>query len=86
MASPSRKADWPIITALLAVLVFVPLAVYVWGYFACSTPTGYGQTSMRMFRTRLETKIYEPAAQVEWFFVGHRVTLLSFDSLEDPDR
>ena len=34
MSNARKKADWPVVAAVLAALVLVPLGMYVGGYFA----------------------------------------------------
>ena len=82
MSEARKKSDWPVVVAL-ALVVLVPVAAYVGGYFMLSTTTGYGQPSIRVFHTSLETRIFEPAAKVESLCTGHKVTLLPLDMVKD---
>jgi hypothetical protein len=76
MPSPHKKADWPIVAALLAVIVLAPLGLYVTGYFLLSTRTidiGYDGAVVRWFDSRWATQVYYPAAKVEGVLIGNRV-------------
>ena len=84
MPSPSRKADWPIIAALVLAVVAVALGVYAWGYFALSTvevrvklhaaPLADEEVYDRVFNRQWQVSIYTPAAHVESAIRGKRVT------------
>jgi len=80
MPSP-KKADWPVVAAVLAALVLVPLGVYVGGYFALSRKhEELPGLWVRFYGTRWQAEIYAPAAQAESAITGDSVTTFSFDT------
>lgn len=75
MSERRKKADWVIVAAgVLA--VFVPLAIYVVGYYAMATtvvnPNGK-IAIVRLYDANWKYHIYRPAAQVESFLTGNQV-------------
>ena len=81
MSSPRKKADWPIIAALVVVgvLLLLPM-VYVGGYFLMpETSTRnvplIGAATVRVFDAKWEVHIYQPMARIESQVSGRRVLL-----------
>jgi hypothetical protein len=85
MASPRKKSDWPIVTAVVLAVVLVPLGVYVGGYFVTGEKLETPSSSYyRIYPTRWQARIFWPAARVESVFTGDEIVTV-IQSPESPN-
>jgi len=76
MSEARKKADWPVVAALvLAVALLVLPAMYVGGYFAFSNCDDHPIATVRIFWNRKLEEFYTPLAPVEEFLTGREVIL-----------
>jgi hypothetical protein len=69
-----KMASWPIVAALLVVVVLVATGAYVGGYFATSKfYVIRGHVMCRVFRHEWQAKIYAPILATESALRGQRV-------------
>jgi hypothetical protein len=90
MGEPRRKADWPILAAVIAALMLVPLGFYVGGYFflgetsdvlVMNKADGICHAGIgRRYQSQWLARIYTPAGEVEQFLLRHPV-LISHEGL-----
>jgi hypothetical protein len=73
MGESRKRADWPIIVAVLLALVLAPLAIYVGGYFAVSRYISDRGRSFRRFEYAWQGYVFFPAATVESLIRGEEV-------------
>jgi hypothetical protein len=74
MDESRKKADWPIVAAVLAPFVLVTLAIYAGSYLALSTRYPFpDDVYLRAFRHKWQATIYTPAATVEGVLIRGKV-------------
>ena len=77
MSDARKKAEWPIVAALLA-LVLVPLGAYVGGYYAAGEKYELtfrqGRVYYRIYKARWQARIFWPATHVESFLTGAEIS------------
>lgn len=76
MAKSHRKIPQSVLIPALLVLLLIPLALYVWGYFALSTRIvdfGYDGAVVRCYDATWKSQLFKPAGRVEALFIGQRV-------------
>jgi hypothetical protein len=79
MGFSTKKADWPIVVVLMA-LVLIPLGAYVGGYYAAGEKYELtfrqGRVYYRIYQTRWQARIFWPAAQVESVLTGAEISVV----------
>lgn len=79
MSERRKKAAWPIVAALMTVLLLVPLGSYVGGYFALGTlkltepAPPYQPKLVRWFPHVWQAILFYPATRVESLIRGEPV-------------
>ena len=90
MADSRKKADWPVVAALLLLPVLAALGAYVSCYYAMSdlSPSltaaelNSKPNLVRFYDAKWKATIFTPAAKVESLMRGQRVQTLAFDGWE----
>ena len=77
MSEKPKKAEWPIVAAVLLFVVALPLTVYVQAYFAMgaigTVSNQYESNACRFYSAQWQADLFWPAVQVESFFAGHHI-------------
>jgi hypothetical protein len=81
MQGSRRKADWPILVAVVASLVLVTLGLYVGGYFWLADTRTVMTNVMRFYSERWLTHVFRPAGQIEEWLTGNGVHLFCKDDI-----
>jgi hypothetical protein len=79
-----RRSSW--LVALAALIFVALLAVYPCAYFCTCTLGDPNYGLVRMYRTRWHVLAFRPAAKIESFVRGTKVTVLTYHSGGDDSR
>lgn len=85
MSERPKRADWPIITGVVAP-VLLAAALYVWGYFALSDAEFYRKLDMHLYDYNWQASIYTPAASVESVVRGRHFGTMAREEYDNPRR